>query len=218
MQEGGHAGNRASQLAEVLANELEQHAGPLPSERALAARFSASRATVREALRLLEGRDLLGTRPGERSEARSPWELPAELGLADVLEARLAVEPATAKLAAQRAGPATLARLKETVQGCYAAESDAAFELTDEAFHLEVARASRSLFLVRMAQGIVDGRHAVRWGARKLNQATTRALYCQEHEAILNAITYGDPKEAEAASIRHLESVASHLTGGGHSA
>ena len=92
----------------------------LPPERDLAERFRVSRTSVREAMRALESRGLIGIRPGEGAFVRevSVETLVEPLALvilaqretiADLYEARRLLEPAIAGLAARRASPEEIA-------------------------------------------------------------------------------------------------------------
>src|SRR5439155_4288661 len=81
----------------------------LPSERQLATRFGVSRPTIRVALGQLESRGLVVTRSGsgtfvaERDHDAVAEEVSSDDNPAEVLEARLALEVAAARLAARRA-------------------------------------------------------------------------------------------------------------------
>ncbi|MEA2291727.1 MAG: hypothetical protein QOF17_747, partial [Solirubrobacteraceae bacterium] len=86
----------------------------LPSERELARALGVGRASVREALGVLGNLGLVETRPGSGSFvaadagarlAGATAELPHDASPSAVLEARLALEPAVARLAAARAQP-----------------------------------------------------------------------------------------------------------------
>ncbi len=92
----------------------------LPPERDLAERFRVSRTSVREAMRALESRGLIGIRPGEGAFVRevSVEALVEPLALvilaqretiADLYEARRLLEPPIAGLAARRASPEEVA-------------------------------------------------------------------------------------------------------------
>ncbi len=92
----------------------------LPSESELGIAFGVSRSTVREALRVLASEHLIETRRGVRGgsfvAAPDPARIVEDIGgalgvlvttphlrMEDLLEARLLLEPAAARLAAQRA-------------------------------------------------------------------------------------------------------------------
>src|SRR5215218_4795364 len=114
---------RYEQVAEHLAREILRGSlpagGRLPSERDLAVRFGVGRASVREALASLQLHGVLETRRGAGSfvaadalerlrDARAADVLRRDAATADtspsaLLEARLTLEPAVARLAAATA-------------------------------------------------------------------------------------------------------------------
>ena len=81
----------------------------LPSERDLARRLEVGRASVREAIAALQVAGMIETRPGSGSfVAAGAAERSREThdsSPSDLLEARALLEPAVARLAAQRGGP-----------------------------------------------------------------------------------------------------------------
>src|SRR4051794_18894664 len=101
---------RYEQIAERLAADIRSGAlvpgERLPSERELARTLEVSRASVREALASLQLQGVVETRKGAGTfvAARPPGngELPHDASPSAVLEARLALEPAVARLAAAR--------------------------------------------------------------------------------------------------------------------
>src|SRR6476646_4468866 len=104
---------RYEQVAERLAADIRSGAlAPgerLPSERELARQLEVSRASVREAIGALQVQGVVETRPGAgtfvAAGARPARELPHDASPSAVLEARAQLEPAVARLAAQRAQP-----------------------------------------------------------------------------------------------------------------
>ncbi len=125
-------------LSEVVEGGLEPGEA-LPSERRLAEVLGVSRPAVREALQRMAQTRLLEVRHGGATTVRDFRRaagldlLPRllvrrgalDLGVArSVLEARLAVGPAVAGLAAQRGGPALAASLTETLDALAATDDD----------------------------------------------------------------------------------------------
>jgi len=116
----------APKAAEIVARTLrrliangELKAGDLvPDEAKLIDQFAVSRATLREAVRLLEADGLIDVRPGARTGARvllpgpeivaRPASLLLQVSgatIGDVMAARAGIEPVAAKLLAQRGTP-----------------------------------------------------------------------------------------------------------------
>jgi GntR family transcriptional regulator, transcriptional repressor for pyruvate dehydrogenase complex len=140
---------RAPKTAELIATHLrgqvvrgELLAGDtLPPEVALMEQFGVSRPTLREAFRILETESLISTRRGSRGGAQvvSPDLSVAAryVGLllqvsgttiADVYEARSVIEPAAARMLAQRRSKQDIADLVECIEHLVAlVESDETF-------------------------------------------------------------------------------------------
>ena len=93
----------------------------LPPERALAERMHVSRATLREALRVMQLRGLIVSRQGAGNfiAGGKPEDLAEalhHLALQDIFELRLLIEPSIAALAAERANRQDLLRLDSILQ------------------------------------------------------------------------------------------------------
>ena len=100
----------------------------LPNEGALSSELQISRTAVREAIKMLTAKGLVGSRPRRGTEVRpvSDWNLldsdvlrwlrespPDRKIVIELLELRLGFEPEAAALAARRADPTQLARIEE---------------------------------------------------------------------------------------------------------
>ena len=100
----------------------------LPNEGALSSELQISRTAVREAIKMLTAKGLVGSRPRRGTEVRpvSDWNLldsdvlrwlrgsrPDRKVVVELLELRLGFEPEAAALAARRATPAQLGRIEE---------------------------------------------------------------------------------------------------------
>ncbi len=130
----------------------------LPPERELARQLGISRATLREALRVLINAGYLEARPGRAGgtfvarwpEApRAPEQETIIQRIRDQLPAlldfRRAVEPTAAELAAQRATPENLAELEAILEELTGKEdSFALYRSGDTRFHVGIARAAKS--------------------------------------------------------------------------
>lgn len=208
-------------LARRLRSEIEQgrwRAGQrLPSERALAQEYGLSRATVRESLRLLGAWGQLETRRRVGSVVRGPEGEPQApedvIGPQDILEARLAVEPVCARLAASRAGLAQLAAIEAALSRARPGQDVEAFERADEAFHYAIAAATRSSLLASMQASITQARRRVGWGYVKQNELPMRRHYDQQHAEIARAIAAHDAAAAEQAALAHLRTISDNLLG-----
>lgn len=193
----------------------------LPSERQLASRFGVSRPTVREALGVLESRGLVVTRKGSGTFVadREALEGPSEGltdGAAEIMETRLVLEVAVARLAAKRAR-SSLGALEEVRVSVEALERAADPEVVpdelDREFHRAVTRLTGNEYLFRlleplwetMSQAVFATLRARSWSADQARRTAT------EHRAVYEALRAGDPELAAFAMERHLRAVMAAL-------
>lgn len=133
----------------------------LPSERDLMVQFSVSRPTVREALRVLQNMGLVASRPGGRGpEILSPssdafvrqFETMARLKTlptVEIVQFRMALESAAARLAAAVRSDEQLVAMRHAVERMEAAvgQDPDAFAVADSGFHDAVLEASGNSLL-----------------------------------------------------------------------
>lgn len=216
----------AEQILQLIRKGELKPGDRLPTEREMAALFQTSRPTVREAMSALELAGIVEVLAGRgvfvRSEI-SPFALgiPADVesGAApsDLLELRLALEPAAAAHAALRAQPANIAELEAAVAACAEALAGdrAAFENADDEFHLRIAYASQNPLFAWLAEEISELRSSRMWQLMKRRAAQSDVVqlqhYADEHRAIVAAIKAGDAEAAARWSTRHLERVRTNL-------
>jgi GntR family transcriptional regulator, transcriptional repressor for pyruvate dehydrogenase complex len=189
----------------------------LPSERELAETFRVSRSSVREAIKTLENEGMVITRPGSGTfitavnvEAIIP-PLASLLSrgkdaLIDLFEMRCLVEPSIAALAAERATPADILRLKEI---CSAQEQqinrDTPAVDSDAAFHLTIGQATHNAALQRLVASIVEILKPIREKSLQTPGRAHKSL--ASHREILVAIERHDPELARQAMQRHIQAV-----------
>jgi DNA-binding FadR family transcriptional regulator len=197
----------------------------LPSERVMAAQMNISRPTLREAVRALTECGLLEVRPGAGAYVRSD-QLPAGIveerariridEIAEVLEARRALEPQIAQLAALDPRPEDLTAMQRAIDRQAEAGDDRDRFLRYEiAFHLSLAHAARNSVLEPLMRRILA----------KLESAMDMVLLDHDvertidmHARTLEAIRAGDPQEIDAVMDEHLamtEAVWEEATRGG---
>lgn len=148
----------ADKLRSLIVEGVVQEGATLPSEKELVSQLGVSRATLREALRILEAEGLIVTktgprggivvqRPGSANLTRSLSLLLQleETPFSELLEARRLLEPMCANLAAQRATGAELAGLEEILQDMRMTLDDTnAYVLQQLKFHLGVIAAAHN--------------------------------------------------------------------------
>ncbi len=142
----------ADRLRALIVDGVVQQGATLPSEKELVAQLGISRATLREALRMLESEGLISTKTGPKggivvqhpSSANLTRSLSLLLQLEEtpftmLLEARRLLEPLCANLGAQRATDQELADLELILQDMRAQIDDTrAYVGQQLAFHLAV--------------------------------------------------------------------------------
>ncbi|WP_329237198.1 FCD domain-containing protein [Actinoallomurus sp. NBC_01490] len=190
----------------------------LPAEAELTRMFGVSRSTVREALRALTSQHLVETRRGVQGgsfvAAPDPAKLvedvggalgvlvaTPQLGIGDLLEARLLLEPAAARLAAQRADEETVEALRAAATAPRDSNDPSGF-VSHMDFHTLILMATGNLMFTMMGQPVSD----------VLRTRLDRAAVAQEewdgvdacHATIAEHINRGEAAEAEEAMRNHL--------------
>lgn len=185
----------------------------LPSERALAEQLSVGRSSVREATRAMVALGIVEIRAGDGAYIRADFPRSTMESVewsslllnghsSDLVEARMAVECNTAKLAAARATPEARARLRALAQSLVATEELDEFIALDIAFHLALAEASQNAVL----RGILGGIQQLMRSSmlRVLQSAELRRTSVQQHLALCDAVERGDSAQAEQIMLAHL--------------
>ncbi|HEY2661540.1 MAG TPA: FCD domain-containing protein [Caulobacteraceae bacterium] len=186
--------------------------GGFPVESELAKHYGASRSILREAVKMLTAKGLLGARPrqGTWVEPEDRWNLldPDVLRwllerkfslrlLTEFIEMRLAVEPGAAALAARIATPAQKAKIVHAIDRMIAASRNEDDPLTsDIAFHVAVLEASGNRFYMQLRELIET---ALRFSIRRTNDYKgVRLASVMDHKRICDAILAGDADAAGA--------------------
>jgi len=190
---------------------------PLPSERRLAEVLGVSRPAVREALQRMAQTRLLDVRHGGTTTVRD-FRKAAGLDLLprllvrhgsldaavarSVLEARLAVGPAVAALAAQRSGPTLAASLTETVDAIAATDDDVERQQHALAFWDQVVDAADSLVFRLMFNSLRAAYEPAIEALAPLMAAEVGNTGA--YRVLAAALGEGDPDTARAAAERVL--------------
>jgi GntR family transcriptional repressor for pyruvate dehydrogenase complex len=221
----------AMTIADALAREILSEMSPgvsLPSEAELAARYDVSRLTIREAVKLLEGRGLLAIARGRKAVVREPDGAAFadfltsvirydSKGLFDLVEVRLALEVQSATLAAKRATRAGIAAIESELQGMrdtvgipgepMTHEQEVGFHTHDVGFHEAVALASGNRVLgflfEAMARPLREGFFISRRGHEQRGHSLHDTI--EAHQRILDCIKAGNGRTAAEAMRVHLK-------------
>lgn len=177
---------------------------------ALAREFGVSSSPVREALARLESTGLV-RRFALRGYRVAPEFSASEL--AELMDARLVLEPPTAAAASLDPSPSFLAELREQVDVLRRAPLGREFEdfrdyfEADRQFHRVIFAHSNNRFL-DLAYGALGGQ-VQRFRLFSGRGVTDAEPTIAEHSHVFEAIASRDPAEAEAAMRSHLEGVRS---------
>ncbi|MFD2248777.1 GntR family transcriptional repressor for pyruvate dehydrogenase complex [Pseudochelatococcus lubricantis] len=213
---------RASLRMAIEAGEGEViRAGRLLPERALMARFGVGRRMVRAVLAELEAEGLVYRRQGQGtflSPTRAPGAgrgaLASHTSPRDIVEARLEIEPMLARLAATRATPADIERLKQLVARARDARTGSQYERFDSAFHAAIAQSVRNELLRGVFELVNGVRAEDAWlSAREITfSLALREELLRQHDDIVAALEARDPQAAETAMRAHLRTAGERLT------
>ena len=204
----------------ILSGELAEGT-TLPAERELVKQTQMSRATVREALRILEVQNLVRVRAGRaggafvqrptsKSMASSVTMLirGSKIKLADLMETREALEPFSAELAARKRTDDDLAVLDRANKDIANPDADlAAFLQANLDWHVGVAAASHNELLIGF---MIALSHAIYTGTENAAfvDDDVRAVTARAHRSITNAIRSKDADAAGRRMRRHVHSYA----------
>lgn len=195
----------------------------LPTERELCDQLSVSRSAVRNALAVLEGEGRIvriagsGTyvSGGEDSPESAIRKLTQATSPAQVMEARLAIEPQLAALVATNATSADFADMQRCHEAGVKSQTLQEFEKWDAALHQVIAEAGRNPLVIEAYNLITRARDQGEWGELKRRSLTPerRAQYQDDHARIVAALTSRDAARGEAELRAHLLRVRANLLG-----
>ncbi len=189
----------------------------LPSEREFSAALGVSRGSIRQALRVLEQMGLVEARVGGGTYIRTPdpqmLVQPVALVLAQhpqtlrqLFDVRQMLEPALARLAAERATPTVRAALGSIIERqarCIELGQD--IKGTDIDFHYAINAASDNEVALRLVDVVND---LLRDGAPDIGRDEDPYVWLAEHRRIHDSIARGDGAGAEEAMRAHLVHIA----------
>jgi len=213
-------------LRDLLASDRFAEGKRLPPERTLAGELGVPRSALRKALAILEGEEKIwrhvgrGTFIGPLPDA-GPEDLSrvsAGTNPAEIMEARLILEPKLASLAALRATKNDLAEMELHLRKSKEAGDTVAFEKWDELLHAGIAKASDNSLLISLFSVIQKMRQSDIWGRLKVASVTNerRKTYWTQHRGIVAALKDRHAGMAERLMREHLEEVRRHLIADPH--
>lgn len=218
----------SEQLADALALSIRegrlQPGQRLPTEGALVARFGVSRGVVREALSRLKTLELVESRQGSGAFVRAlPQPALDQLVLRpdgsveaviQMVEVRRALEAESAALAAARASPAAVQRIRQALQTLNRVTQGGGDGVAEDvAFHSRIAEATGNPFLLAtlayLNRFLNDATRVTR--ANEATRAELQDAVRHEHAAIVAAIEAGDVAAARQAGTQHMVNAAQRI-------
>jgi DNA-binding FadR family transcriptional regulator len=191
----------------------------LPSERDLARRLEVGRASVREAIAALQVAGMIETRPGSGSfvaaHAAERTREAHDSSPSDLLEARALLEPAVARLAAQRGRPDGESERLLAAMETAAGEGDlAGWNDCDRRFHQRIAALTGNPVVLDLADRIAAVMDQPLWQRLRDDSIATpgrATIHLAEHRMIYEAIAEGDADAAELYAAQHIRRVRRYM-------
>lgn len=198
------------EIVETIRTQNLQPGQTLPSAKVLAERFEVTVPTVREALRRLEATGSVELKHGSGTYVReainrrildNPHYVPVDLAAAiELLDARIAIEPGIAELAAVVQDDVAMAAMTSALDNALQVET----AVPAGHFHVELAKASGNRALHEMLVSLLAIHARTQQAARTTYD---RLRDHDEHADILDAIRRGEGYEAAHRTRKHLQAI-----------
>jgi GntR family transcriptional repressor for pyruvate dehydrogenase complex len=198
------------EIVDTIRSDNLQPGQSLPSAKDLAEHFNVTVPTIREALRRLEAMGSIELRHGSGTYVRetinrrildNPHYAPTDLTAAiELLDARIAIEPGIAELAAQVQDPEAVLSMETALDNALKVET----AVPAGHFHVELARASGNRALRETLVSLLAIHSRTQQAARITYD---RLRDHDEHADILDAIKRGDSFEAAHRTRKHLKAI-----------
>ena len=212
-------------ILEKLHNRTWRAGHRIPTERALSDEFGLSRSTVRRVLMDFKRKRLITQTVGSGTYVAddvhhalaelSPPPAATAVSPAELMAARLVLEPALIEMAIGNATSADFARMEECNARAEAATTLEDFERWDAALHEAIAEAAHNGFITGIFRLMNDVRATAEWGVLKRRSATPerRVDYQREHRELVAALRERDAPRARALCLAHLLHVRTNMLG-----
>lgn len=205
-------------LLDYIASEGLKPGAVLPSESKLAAAFGVSRQVIREALKSLEGQNVVSMINGRGAilkpiDGRSLQTFFAravqmdQKAILELMEVRRGLEIESAILAAERRTPEELVHLTEIVMSMSQQLNDLdIYRELDVSLHVQIAAATHNSMLYHLVESLLhSGQDAIRQGLLRRHTDEELRRVQQLHEALLQELARGDGVAAGRAMALHFD-------------
>ncbi|MCR4429875.1 MAG: FadR family transcriptional regulator [Tepidanaerobacteraceae bacterium] len=204
----------AGEIKKMIQNKEFLPGSKLPNETELSEMMNVSRTTVREAIKLLASNNIVEIIRGRGTfVSEMPGLIKDPLGvgfiedknlLYSLFEARILIEPKVASIAAKRATPEDIKKIKghldemkEVISGKQSHKEK------DIEFHTEIARAMKNPIIERIVPIIIES--ITKGYYETINVPGSAQKAVSSHEKIYMAIKNHDAAAAESEMKLHLE-------------
>lgn len=203
----------AGNIRELIINRELKPTDKLPNEMDLSAQMGVSRATIREAIKLLASNNIVEVSRGKGTfVTNQPGLVEDPLGvnfmdhhnlLEFLFETRMLIEPGVAALAAERATKQDLVKIKESIERMSEdLKKKKAHNNEDLHFHVSIALASKNPIIQRIVPIINESIAHGYEETVNIPGSSRKAIIAHQH--IYQAIESRDPDQAKTEMLTHL--------------
>ncbi|ETD72715.1 GntR family transcriptional regulator [Pelistega indica] len=211
----------AEKIIEMITTGLIQDKDELPSERELTKLFEVSRETIRGALNKVAAYGLINISQGSKTTVNASestiknfqkfhsHQLIDDINqykFEDVFQARLAIEIAVVKEAAQRITKKEIEQLKKLIEAQKNMLTDPLrFQMSDQYFHKLLAQSCRNDLLLKYSTDLYNYGLLTRREFLSTEGAIEGSV--KEHIFIVDMLSLKDPEKAAQALEKHLRTI-----------
>lgn len=213
------------QIKTMIENGKLKRGDKLPSERDLVEQLGVSRASIREALRVLEIIGLIDCKQGEGNFIKRNFETGLFEPLSvmfmlnggkpnEMFELRRVMEVETAALAAKRITDEELKELYNLIEQMDTSQSEEERSKIDKKFHYTIAYASRNFLIVNILNTVSSLMDSFIKNAREeiLKKDNDKSVINNQHKEIYKTLAEHNPAEAARAMRKHMDLISNNLT------
>ncbi|MDI3481771.1 MAG: GntR family transcriptional regulator, transcriptional repressor for pyruvate dehydrogenase complex [Tepidanaerobacteraceae bacterium] len=204
----------AAQIKKMIQNKKFLPGSKLPNETELSEMMNVSRTTIREAIKLLASNNIVEIIRGKGTfVSEMPGLIKDPLGvgfmedknlLFSLFETRILIEPKVASIAAKRATPEDIKKIKEHVDEMREViNGKQSHKEKDIEFHTQIARAMKNPIIERIVPIIIESITKGYYETINVPGSAQKAVL--SHEKIYEAIKNHDAAAAEREMKFHLE-------------
>jgi len=209
-------------IKEMIVSGQLRPGDKLPREADLAETLGLSRNSLREAVKALSLMNVLDVRQGDGTYVTSldpnllldaltfVVDFHRDDSVLEFLRVRRILEPAAAAMAAQSVTAEQVHHMQEVIDASLAGDVPEDLLTLDIEFHRLVGAASGNSVLASLIEGLSAPTNRARvWRGRTEPGAQERTA--REHQAVLDALSAGEPDLAHAAMVAHVAGVENWL-------